>query len=516
MKKILFSIVLATLCFSAAHAQQFGDWEIVCWDSSGVTIPLQVRVSTANSTGALIRTFYRFTPGALTKVVPTVGTISACGNSQLQQIVVNLQTNLVDNDTLIAQIQNLINIQNNITVNLDSLLGLVDSIAGNTEQPQICDCVYEVNQRNWSYTVTPGTKNTYWNANRFVTRDCGGGVEEIFSQDYSELEDLDIYVGYTNSGLTNLTSGTGYIDSFVVFLKNPLDTLTIWLHPDSLATRYPTLTFPKANLVFNAASTSTWVTAVKAVIAKALQLNAAANQLVPPQNIPFVTINSSGAFIVGFEVIHQPIGYYCNIRHDAEAGRMYYHPTGGGGAGTASIIKGRGQVSGISQVSYVTSCGTIATTYSEFMLTTRTGIFWDSLAMKTSPAPTTSGVGSITCSETCPNSPTDCVEICNDISNPIPVVVITNESDCPVGNIVEIPLSLTAQSSTLSGNFYHSVTISVTSGTVTISAVNPSGTTSGTFASGKTFTATAKECELIPTSFIINATSGAVTVATIR
>jgi hypothetical protein len=97
MKKILISILFASFCF-VANAQQFGDFEVVCWDSSGVTTTLVKRTSTSNTTGKPIYTFYRlnYAAGDLTtkKVVPTVGTLGACGLTQLQ-------ANLLDNDTII-------------------------------------------------------------------------------------------------------------------------------------------------------------------------------------------------------------------------------------------------------------------------------------------------------------------------------------------------------------------------------------------------------------------------------
>lgn len=134
MKKLLLSAIFATFCFAAAQAQQFGDWELVCWDSAGVTVPLQMRVSTANSSGALIRTYYRFTPGALAKCVPTVGTIGACGSSQLAQIVVSMSQTLIDNDTLIASLQQSLEDNDTIIANLQQSLEDNDTIIANLQQ----------------------------------------------------------------------------------------------------------------------------------------------------------------------------------------------------------------------------------------------------------------------------------------------------------------------------------------------------------------------------------------------
>jgi hypothetical protein len=165
MKKYLSTILFATFCFVAAHAQQFGDWEIVCWDSAGVTVPLQVRVSTANSTGALIRTYYRFTPGGLAKAVPTTGTIGACGVSQLENVVDSLHSviNLLGDCSGLSDEWRVTSITANTTYNANTFSSMaVTAISGtvtiNTDGSGAVtiptNSVYVVKGHNCTYVQT--------------------------------------------------------------------------------------------------------------------------------------------------------------------------------------------------------------------------------------------------------------------------------------------------------------------------------------------------------------------------
>jgi len=93
----------------------------------------------------------------------------------------------------------------------------------------------------------------------------------------------------------------------------------------------------------------------------------------------------------------------------------------------------------------------------------------------------------------------------------------TETDTCLVSNLVEFPVTASGNSVSLAANYYHAVTISVTTGTVNISLINSGvGITTASLTAGQTFSTSAKECAYLATGFGINATGGAAIVSTIR
>jgi len=513
--KILFLLLLAPFFVIGQSSPLYtNNIEPLCWSTpGGVDSTIYVAWMSSAGTTRPSRLHYFNVSGNAVTVSGGQLRSGYCSEPTNDSIIIRLDSlifsadiNLDDNDTVI--------------VRLDSFLIRLDSLITNTHEPQICDCDYLLDQKDWSWSIDAGSQHPNWNATRFVTRNCGGGDEIVFSAEYSEPKDLNISMAYTNNGVSGgaLVSGSGYIDSLVVFLKNPLDTLTIWLHPDSLATKYPGITFPGSQLIYNSGTITTWVTSVTSVLNQALNTNAASNFLPNPQRIPFVTMSAGGIFRVGFEVVNIPSSYYANIRHDTPLATVLWHPSGGGAAGQTSSAVSRSVSAAISTVEYTLPCDTtIYTSYSDNLVAT-SGVFWDSIALS---APTPPSVvfakGSGTCSMPCPETP-ECFTICNDETQPVPVYLVGAATDtCMVANITEFPVTASANSVSLAANYYHAVSIAVTSGTVVVSMVNSgTGVTSASFASGQTFNVSAAECELLKTGFGINATAGAAIVSTIR
>jgi len=476
MKKILSILVFATIWFNA-NAQQFGDWEIVCWDSAGVVTPLLVRASTGNSSGSLIRTFYRLERGTSAlngkKVVPTVGTIEDCGTSSGNAIA-------------------------------DSLGQLIN----NTTEPQQCQCEYAIDLHDQTLTVDTNALQPVWNYTQVVTRDCGAGPEVVASIPTATLTPKV----WHNVIATSLTNTSAIIDSLRVSYGTTSH-FNIYLSPVGVKTRYPALAIDTSLLRYNTANATATATALKTVIEYGINKWALDNGRAVPQRECEVAVNTGiNSIFFQFNIINNPSSDYINLVNGAT--RVWYHRTESGSSTTTSAMGYAGSSQNVTHT-YTTPCGLVASVSYQCNVNNSADVQTSFDVIPLISPLDTNRFGYVTriCSEPCPEGG-GCVTICNDEDNPIPVTIITSPTDCPLTGVVEFPLSVSAISSTLPGNLYHSITISITSGTVILSAVNTSGTTLATFTSGQVFSAQAADCELIPTSFTVNATSGAATVAT--
>ena len=493
--------------FAQSQTQYTIDYEVVCWDSAGVTVPLLKKIYEVVGMGSL---HGYYTLSTLTKVVPTVGTVGACDQVdsltfRLDTIIAQLEVNLSDNDTVI--------------VRLDSLLTLFDSLIGVNTEPQQCECVYVLDLQNHVYSIAQNAQKPVWSYERVVTRNCGAGDEEIFRQAGSQMVTGKASTYYTaNAG--NLSNG-GVIDSLKVYFKNPDTVAWIYLSPAAVAANYPLLMpdIDTNDLRFNTATVADMNAAIEEVMAYALGRVALTHNPVLnyPTNDFSAEVNSSGAIVMRFYVYNDPVGFYAGINHTAGSRRMDYHQTA---SGVLRQSNGAG-VGGINQTIagyYNLPCDTTIQTSYTGTIVQSASVNYYTLPVETPAAPSLAGsLGTGTCTQACPEMP-DCFEICNTADNPIPVQIVPSVSDsCFVQNLVEFPVTASGNSVSLAANTYHSVSIAVTSGTVSISLVNSgSGITTATFSSGQTFSARAKECALLPTGFGINATSGSAIVSTIR
>ena len=313
------------------------------------------------------------------------------------------------------------------------------------------------------------------------------------------------------------------IDSIRVFTKNPDENFSVFLSPAAAKLHYPLWTGDTSQLRYNTATVATYNLALESVMLYALTNWAATHSpvLAFPSFDFDANVGNTGNIQLRFWVTNNPNSTYVAINTLAAARRIAWHPTASGAQVVGTGVQYQGATA-VATLPYVLPCDTtIATSYT-IVLNDASTPGWYTVPINPLPVPTLSGsIGQGSCLMPCPVTP-DCFEICNSSSNPIPVVIVSggsgSESDtCLVSNLVEFPVTASGNSVSLAANYYHSVTIAVTTGTVNISLVNSGvGITTASLTAGQTFSTSAKECALLATGFGINATSGAAIVSTIR
>ncbi len=396
-----------------------------------------------------------------------------------------------------------------IILHIDNLADILDSIQANTTEPQLCNCDYRIDLYDQTLTIDTNASQAKWIYNQTILRDCGAGEEIIASIPTTTLIPKVYHVANTLSALSN----GGVVDSSKVFYNDAsADFFKIYLSPHMVKIKYPAWPGDTSHLRFNTATYARMQTALNSVLNYAIEKWATDNSLPSPQRDANFTVTPSGLVFMFFNLIHYPTGNYLNLKSGST--NFWYHITASGASTNATAMGFAGAGKNVTHT-WATPCGSnVSCSYQcNAVNSADVQVAFDSIELIMPLDTNQFGDIRQTCPGPCPED-NGCVEICNSSENPIPVTIITSATDCPLTGVVEFPLVVTSASSTLPGNLYHSVTISITSGTVILSAVNTAGTTSATFTSGQVFSAQAADCELIPTSFTVNATSGAATVAT--
>lgn len=457
----------------------------ICWTTGGgVDSSLYATQIDASGRTTPNRIYYYNAAGSAVSVAGGVMRFGHCSNPS--------------NDTVVVQINAI----------LDSLGVLIT----NTTEPQQCTCTYTLDLDNHAFSVLPNAQYPTWSYDRFVVRNCGAGNEEVFRQGGSSLATSKASTYY--QGISAIQNG-GVLDSVRIYTKNPDSVVWIYLSPAKVAQNYPILlsssAVDTADLRYNSASVADMNNALEVVMAYGL--NRAAITHSPP--LPYPTfdfsaeLNASGNVVLRFYVFNQPTGFYAGIANTAGSRRLDYHPTASG-----SLVQSNGSgIVGINHSiagSYNTCDTTIITSYNATMVQTN-DMNWYTLVVDDPPVPALSaGPGTATCTQACPEQP-QCIEICNDVGSPVPVTIVSNQSECQVTGIVDFPDPVSSIYQ-IPANTINSITIGVVVGPVSITVVNGSSVKTRSFPTGATFSARAPgECSFLQTAFSIDATaSGAV------
>lgn len=536
MKQIRLSLIVGFLSWAfALSGQNYGiNIRPVCWTTAGgVDSTVYAAYMSAAATTRPTHIHYFVPILGTNRVAPVTisgGSIRAgsCTDKQLlldnDTLLVNI-TNLVNNsDTVIVRLDNIINQTVNVNVKLDSLAYLLDSLLNLSKQTQTCNCTYTLDLANHSYSIQNNSQYPVWSFERVITRNCGIGPE-IVARIPGSVTNTNVNsrtsVGYNNSG--NSLQNGGYLDSMRVHTKNPDLTFWIYLSPMKVAEKYPLLLtngLDTSRLRFNSSQVSLMNSAIQTVVNYAAsQFALLQNPVLPPPTMTFVSqVLSNGNFNMRWYVTHNPSGFYVAVNPAASNRRIIFHTTASGATTSidASFSSGASE---LTTQQYTLPCGTIIyTTYTASTYTPNND--WFQMPLTSPATPSLVGqLGAGTCTQPCPTTK-ECVTICDTV-----MVRIVDQAGgsgsgasntCAVQNIAEFPVTASGSSVALAQNYYHAVTIAVTSGTVSITLINAGDLQTRTFSAGQTFSVKAADCALIKTGFGINATAGTAIVSTIR
>jgi len=518
--KILFLLLLAPfLAMGQSSPLYTNNIEPLCWTTPG-GVDSTIYVAWMSSAGTTKPSRLHYFNVSGNAVTVSGGKLRAgyCSEPTNDSLIIRLDSlifqadiNLEDNDTVI--------------VRLDSFLIRLDSLINNTTQPQQCDCIYRVQLENTTISIADNAQQPVWHYDRVARRDCGAGFVEVFRS--SETTTGGAAYGRTSTAYVNggnpLQNG-GVIDSIMVFTKNPDENFSVYLSPQAVKLHYPLWSGDTSQLRYNTATYTTYNLALESVMLYALTNWAATH--VPTLAFPSfdfdANVGNTGNIQLRFWVTHNPNSTYVAINTQAAARRIAWHPTASGAQVVGTGVQYQGATA-VATLPYVLPCDTTIQTSYTIVLNNAATPGWYTVPLNPLPVPSLSGsVGQGSCLMPCPTTP-ECFTICNDAASPIPVVIVsgggggTETDTCLVSNLVEFPVTASGNSVSLAANYYHAVTISVTTGTVNISLINSGvGITTASLTAGQTFSTSAKECAYLATGFGINATGGAAIVSTIR
>lgn len=413
-----------------------------------------------------------------------------------------------ESDSLTIRLDSLIKLNFDIKLSLDSL-----------QEPQLCNCTYILDLTGHSYSIASNSPYPTWSFNRVVTRNCGAGPEVVATIPGSIQASGNNRANNQYAPQNNYLQNGGYIDSFLVFTRNPTGSFWIYASPSLVALKYPNLVsqgLDTATLRFNSASPNTLKTALESVVSYAV--NYKAITATPPLPFPTysfqATVLNTGYFVLRFHTIHNPTGFYIGLNTNSGSRRVQYHVND---STAVSITTGgyQGIILANTQTYNLPCDTTIQTVYSGTLVSGITDSSWYYNVLQSATPALAGSLGTGICQGPCPQS-TECLSICDTVMVKVVSDLTNTTGTCQVQNIVEFPVTANNNSVNLAANTYHGITIAVTAGTVAITTKNGGIFLTQNFTAGQTFSVKAADCQLLATGFGINATSGTAIVSTIR